>query len=225
MNTPRTRRRRGATTGLLVVLLLALATCGYRVAFSPSASTGPGKDRPTANATADVLAPQAPQTPAPSTPGPSGTGSGTGGSTGISVVLAPAVSNGTGHGGGTVNCVDPSSEAGNCDHRFGVAVGQAPTLYPGMTRMLPVAYTNPNQFDIFVTTYRVSVSVPPAQATTCPAANLEVPAGTVTLAPRLTAAKKGSVSTTIPIRLAASAPDGCQQASFLVTVNASAVKK
>ena len=212
-------RRRGAKTGLLVVLLLALATCGYLLTFAPSASTGPGKDKPSANPSTSVLAPDAPRTPAPDTN--AGTTR-----TGTQVVLAPAASNGNnGNGIGTDNCVDPSSEAGNCDHRFGVTVGQAQTLYPGLTRALPVTYSNPNNFEILIATYRVSVSVPASKAAVCPASSLEVPSGTVTLNPRLTAPKKGSVPTTIPIRLSAAAPDGCQQVTFTITVHASAVKK
>jgi hypothetical protein len=142
-------------------------------------------------------------------------------------VLAPTGSGkGSGGGsGGTDNCVDPSSQAGNCEHRFGVVVGQAQTLYPGLNRTLPVTYTNPNSFDIYVNTYRVSVSVPAAKATLCPASNLLVPSGTVTLSPNLKVGRNASVSTTVPVKLAASAPDGCQQVAFSITVNASAVKK
>jgi hypothetical protein len=187
-------RRRSARLGLLMVLLLALGMCGYRLSLTPSASTGPAKDKPLA---------------APSTS-----------------VLAPAANNGNGNGGGsggTSNCVDPSSEAGNCDHRFGVAVGHAQTLYPGLTRALPVTYSNPNNFDIFISTYRVSVSS--ANAAGCAASNLLVPNGTITLSPTLKAAKNASVTTSVPIMLSANAPDGCQQATFSITVNASAVKK
>jgi hypothetical protein len=194
------RRRRGVWLGLLMVLLLALAGYGYAVTSSPSASTGPDKGKPSASPSPVVLAPAA----------PNGNGNGNGGG---------------GTGGGTDNCVDPSSEAGNCDHRFGVTVGQAQTLYPGLNRTLPVTYVNPNNFDIFINTYRVSVSVPAAKAALCPASSLLVPSGTVTVNPNLKAPKNGSISTTIPIKLAASAPDGCQQVTFTITVNASAVKK
>jgi hypothetical protein len=141
--------------------------------------------------------------------------------TGTQVVLAPASSNASGNG----NCVEPSNGTGNCVKSFGVAVGQAQTLYPGLVRSLPVTYSNPNNFDILVTTYRVSVSVPSSQSTVCPASSLQVPSGTVTLNPQLTAPRNGSVATTIPIKLSSGAPDGCQSVTFTITVNASAVKK
>ena len=153
------------------------------------------------------------------------TGSGTGSS---AQVLAPSAAGSNGKStppNGTDNCVDPSSQAGNCEHRFGVAVGQTQTLYPGLTRSLPVTFTNPNSFDILVTSYRVSVAAPASKATTCPASNLQVPSGTVNLNPRLAAPKQGSVATTVPIKLSADAPDACQQVTFSITVNASAVKK
>lgn len=197
MNDNVDRRRRGAWLGLLMVLLMALASAGYALSSSPSAPTGPsGKSSGTTST--DVLAPSA------------STKNGNNGGNG---------------GGGTDNCVDPSSETGNCDHRFGVTVGQTPLLYPGVVRSLPVTFTNPNNFDIYITSYRVSVSVPVSNATACPASSLQVPTGTVTPNPRLTVVKNGSVITTVPIKLSADAPEGCQQVTFAITVNASGVKK
>lgn len=137
-------------------------------------------------------------------------------------VLAPAAKD---TGGGSDNCVDPSSGAGNCEHRFGVSVGQTQTLYPGLTRALPVTYSNPNSFDILIKTYRVSVSVPSARAIACPASSLQVPSGTVTPNPKPTVARNGSTATTVPIGLLANAPEGCQQVAFTITVDATAVKK
>jgi hypothetical protein len=215
------RRRRGVWLGLLTALLLALCGVGYAVTSSPSASTGPGKDKPSATPTSSVLAPNAPQTSAPSAGSSTSAGPGNAG-TGTQVVLAPASS---GNGNGSGNCVDPASESANCPHSFGVTVGTAPMLYPGVTRALPVTFSNPNGFDIFVASYLVSVSEPTAQSIACPASSLLVPSGTVTLSPNLKAPKNGSVSTTVPIKLAANAPEGCQQVTFTITVNASAVKK
>jgi hypothetical protein len=200
-----------------VVLLLALGGYAYAVTSAPSASTGSGNGKPSAAPSSSVLAPTAPTTTAPST---SSTGT-TSGNPGTQVVLAPAAGNGNGNG----NCVDPASESANCPHTFGVKVGAAPTLYPGVAGFLPVTYSNPNNFDINVATYRVSVSVPTAQATACPASNLLVPSGTVTLSPPLTAPKNGSVAATVPVKLAATAPEGCQRVTFTITVNATAVKK
>jgi hypothetical protein len=218
----RSRRKRGAMVGLLLGLLLALGGVGYAVTSSPSASTGPGKEKPSGTPTAEVLAPNAPSNlSASSSAGTSGSSSGSNtGST--QVVLAPAASSGT---GGNGNCVEPSNGNGNCVKSFGVTVGQVQTLYPGLLRTLPVTYSNPNSFDILVTTYRVSVSVPSSQASACPASSLQVPSGTVTLAPQTTVPKNGAVSTTVPIKLAPTAPDGCQSVTFTITVNATAVKK
>jgi len=216
------RRRRGVWLGLLVVLLLALGGYGYAVTSSPSASTGPGKGKPSASPTADVLAPNAPSNPTSPSVSSTTTSGGTPGP-GTQVVLAPAASNGNGNGNG--NCVEPSNGNGNCVKSFGVSVGQSQTLYPGLVRTLPVTYSNPNSFDILVTTYRVSVTVPSSQSSACPASSLQVPSGTVSLNPPLTAPRNGSVATTIPIKLSANAPDGCQSVTFTITVNASAVKK
>lgn len=217
------RRRRGVWLGLLVLLLLMLGGYGYAQSSSPSATTGPSKSNPTDSSS--VLAPRTAQTAAAQTSAPTGSGTTAGASSGL--VLAPAASSsGTGNGNGNNgNCVEPSNATGNCDHSLGVKVGQAPTLYPGVNRSLPVTYSNSNAFDILVASYRVSVSVPSSQATACPAANLLVPSGTIALSPQLTVTKKGSTTTSIPIKLAATAPDGCQRVIFTITVIASAVKK
>lgn len=208
-------RRRLGRLGVLLALLLALGGYGYAVSSSPSASTGPGT-KPSATPSIAVLGPKAPGSAASPDPAPTG-------STNAQVALAPA---GNGNAGGsTANCVEPSNGNGNCEKRFGVTVGQTQPLYPSLTRSLPVTFSNPNSFDILVTTYRVSVSVPTSSAASCPASSLEVPSGTVTLSPRLTAPKKGSVVTAVPIKLSADAPEGCQQVSFTITVDASAVKK
>lgn len=217
------RRKRLGWLGLLMVLLLALGTCSYRLTFAPSASTG-HEQKPSAKPSTDVLAPSGPTSPSNPTSPTSGNSGGAAGNTGSQVVLAPAAANGNGNGGSD-NCVDPSNGNGNCVKTFGVKVGQTPLLYPTLTRNLPVTYSNPNSFDIEVTTYRVSVSVPTSKAGACPASSLLVPTGTVTLSPRIALPKKGSAATTIPIRLGADAPEGCQDVTFSVTVDATAVKK
>lgn len=223
------RRRRGVELGLLLALLLALGAAGYALSGpSPSAPAASGK--PSATPSSQVLAPTTVQTAAPSTTSPTGSstaGTSSGSSSGSTsqLVLAPAASsNGNGNGNGN-NCLDPASESSACPHSFGVTVGQAPLLYPGLVRSLPVTFSNPNNFDILVTSYRVSVSVPATKVTTCPASNLQVPAGTITLSPRLTAPKNRSVTMLVPIKLSAGAPEACQQVSFTITLNASAAKK
>jgi hypothetical protein len=188
-------RRRGAKLGGLMVLLVALASAGYAVSSSPSTSTEVNGKSPASSS---------------------------------SQVLAPAASGNNGNGsssGSNDNCVQPSNGNGSCVKAFGVTVGSTPLLYPSLTRQLPVTFSNPNNFDINVTSYKVSVGVPAAKAAGCPASSLLVPTGTVTLTPQLTATKNSSVTTNVDIKLPANAPEGCQNVPFSITVNASAVKK
>jgi hypothetical protein len=205
-------RRRGVELGLLVVGLLALAAAGFALSSSPSGSPGSGK--PSASPSSQVLAPSGGQT----TSSGSATGSGT-----AQVALAPAANTNNGNGaGGNTNCVTPSNSNGNCDKTFGVSVGSTGLLYPSVVRDLPVTFSNPNSFAIKVTSYSVSVAVP-SSATGCPASSLQVPAGPVAV--NLEMAKKGQANTTIPVKLGADAPEGCQDVPFSITVNASAVMK
>jgi hypothetical protein len=187
LNDKTRNRRRSAWLGLLTVFLLALATAGYGLSSSPSASTGPDKTGSSATSSTAVLAPEQ---------------------------LSGSSAAGSTKGGG-----------GGSGDTFGVIVGHAQTLYPSLTQALPVTYSNPNSFDILVKTYRVTVSVPAAQATACPASSLQVPSGTITLSPTLAVARNSAVSITVPIKLAASAPTGCQRVAFTISVDATAVKK
>jgi hypothetical protein len=219
MNDNANRRRRGVWLGLLLLLLLALGGYGYAQSSSPSASAGPDKAKPSATPSVSVLAPT--QTAQPKSSGSTGTTDLGTTSTGQALVLAPQASS-NGNGNGNNQCVDPASENANCPHTFGVRVGQAPLLYPGVPRNLPVTFINPNNFAIKVTSYRVTVAT---SSTACPASNLAVVVGTVSLNPGLAIAKNDSTATTVPIKLVASAPDACQSVSFTITINASAVKK
>jgi hypothetical protein len=192
MDDKTTSRRRGAKLGLLMVLLVALASAGYAVSSSPSASTGAnGKI-----SSAQVLAPAA---------------------------NAGNNGNGTGNGNGSSpNCLDPSSENGNCIHPLVVDVGQVDALYPGVGQPLPVTFTNPYNFDIYITSYRVSRT---SLKTGCPATDLQIPTTTYTPSPKLTVAKNGFITEYVQIKLSADAVEACQLANFSITVNASAVKK
>jgi hypothetical protein len=157
------------------------------------------------------------------------TSTGPNGKTSSAQVLAPAANAGnngnTSSNSSNDNCVVPSNANGNCVKTFGVTVGSTPLLYPSLTRQLPVTFSNPNSFDINVTSYKVSVGVPAAKAADCPVSSLLVPTGTVTLTPQLTATKNSFVTTNVDIKLPANAPEGCQDVPFSITVNASAVKK
>lgn len=139
-------------------------------------------------------------------------------------VLAAKGSNGNTHTG-TDNCIEPSNGNGNCQKTFGVAVGAIGPIYPGQTQQLPVTWSNPNSFDIQVVRYSLGVAVPSGSATACPASSLQVASGQVTLNPTVTVPRNGSSSSTVPVTLPVSAPDGCQQVPFSITVNATAVKK
>lgn len=127
-------------------------------------------------------------------------------------------------GVGNPNCNGGSTGGGNVKE-LGVAVGTVDGLYPGKNVDLPVTYTNPHSFDVNVSSYTVEAAVPEGVAAACPASNLAVPAGTITLSPRLNVAPHSSTQSDVPIGLRASAPDGCQNVTFSVTVTAWAVKK
>ena len=114
---------------------------------------------------------------------------------------------------------------GNCSKTFGVAVGKVGLIYPGQTRQLPVTWSNPNSFDLNVETYTVTAAVPSSVAARCAASNLTVPAGNRTPSPAIAIARNASTTTTIPVSMPKSAPNGCQAVTFTVTVNATAVKK
>jgi hypothetical protein len=190
------RRRRGVWLGGLLVLLVALASAGYALSSSPSAST-------------EV------------------TGKSAGSSS--AQVLAPAAKSGNNGNGSSSssndNCVEPSNGNGNCVKTFGVTVTDAGPLYPGVPITLPVRFSNPNNFDIKVTSYRVSVSVP-LGTVGCSSDDLHVlPSRAVDLNQGVTVAKNGWVDNPIQVKLLSDAPEGCQSVPFSTTVNASAVKK
>jgi hypothetical protein len=151
---------------------------------------------------------------------------GANGKTSSAQVLAPAANagnNGNGNGSGSSpNCLDPSSENGNCIHPIVVTVGHVDTLYPGVGRSLPVTFSNPYNFDIYVTSYRVSRTSLKAG---CPATDLHIPTTSFTPSPKLTVVKNSSVIKYVQINLSADAAEACQLANFSITIDASAVKK
>lgn len=159
---------------------------------------------------------------------------------GSGIVTSPSPSTGSARGGshalvakgsngntitGTDNCVVPSNSNGNCRKTFGVRVGDIGPIYPGQTRHLPVVWSNPNSFDIQVVSYSLSVNVPTGSSSTCPASSLQVADGKVSLNPAVAVVRNGSSSSSVPVTLPVSAPEGCQQVPFSITVDATAVMK
>lgn len=131
---------------------------------------------------------------------------------------------GGGGGGGTDNCVAPSQGQGSCAGVFGVSVGSTTGLVPGLTRTVPVTWSNPNQFEILVDSYAVVASVPAAYVRTCPATSLVAP-GASPLTPRVVVPGRGTASSYVPVTLSRTAPDACQRVPFGVTLTATAVKR
>ncbi|SDT02299.1 hypothetical protein SAMN04488570_3318 [Nocardioides scoriae] len=129
-----------------------------------------------------------------------------------------------GGGGGTDNCIAPSQGQGSCAGVFGVSVGSTTGLVPGLTRSLPVTWSNPHPFDILVDGYTVRAVVPAAYARTCPATSPVAP-GASPLAPRVAVPGRGTASSYVPVTLSRTAPDACQRVPFSVTVTATAVKR
>jgi hypothetical protein len=134
--------------------------------------------------------------------------------------------------GSTANQANPScngqnnsSCAGNAPVKeFGLRLGTTGAMYPGLSNNLRVDLTNPQSFDIKVTTLTVSASRAPSN-TGCSVSNLSVPTGTTTLNPAITVAPKSSTWTKIAIGLVSDANQACQEAGFVITVTATAVKK
>ena len=136
----------------------------------------------------------------------------------------PAAGAQGGGGGGTDNCVAPSQGQGSCAGVFGVSVGSTTGLVPGLTRTVPVTWSNPNQFEILVDSYAVVASVPAAYVRTCPATSLVAP-GASPLTPRVVVPGRGTASSYVPVTLSRTAPDACQRVPFGVTLTATAVKR
>jgi hypothetical protein len=106
---------------------------------------------------------------------------------------------------------------------FTLALGSTGSLYPGITRSLSVTFTNPQAFDIKVTTLRVTAERA-SQNSSCAASNLTLPSGTTNLSPAILVPRKASSGTALTVGLKSSAGEECQNAGFVITVTATAVK-
>jgi hypothetical protein len=93
--------------------------------------------------------------------------------------------------------------------------GSVSGLVPGARRTIEIQVTNPNGREVTVTDVAVGVT---AERTGCPASALEVGHASTPLA----VPASGSSTTTLPVTLAASAPDACQGASFALRYSATA---
>lgn len=155
---------------------------------------------------------------------PPANGGGTlGGSGSSSSVSAPT----SGNNGNTDPATGCNSN-GNCaghDNEFGVTVGTVTGLYPGRSTTVPVTYTNPNSFAIYVTGATLSATLVSSSAGTPACSASYLVTGTYPAAsPGLLVAKNGSTATSLPVGLRATAPDACKRARWTITVTASGVK-
>ncbi len=98
-----------------------------------------------------------------------------------------------------------------------VVSGQVLGLHPGAVKPLVLTVRNPNSLAIRVTSISVTVG---AAGATCPATTVVVPrwSGSL-LVPR-----DGTAAVTLSSRMSASAPDGCQSATYPLSYGGSAVK-
>ena len=98
-----------------------------------------------------------------------------------------------------------------------VVSGNVVGLHPGAVKPLVLTVRNPNSVAIRVTSINVAVR---AAGATCPATTVVVPGWSGSLlVPR-----DGTAMVTVSSRMSASAPNGCQSATYLLSYGGSAVK-
>jgi hypothetical protein len=109
-----------------------------------------------------------------------------------------------------------NSNAGQDAKKF-VVTGTVAGLYPGAQRPLILTVSNPNNFDIKITSLTVNVG---NAAPGCNAANLQVSefSGSVIVP------KDGTTTTTLQATMARGAGDSCQGATFPLSYGGTAVK-
>jgi hypothetical protein len=105
-----------------------------------------------------------------------------------------------------------------CPKNFSIA-GNTAGLYPGGTVQLPLTVENPNQQDIRVT--GLTVSVVGTSASSCAASNLRT---TDYTGPGFVVPGKGSRTISLPVTMARSAPDACQNVTFSLSYAGKAEK-
>lgn len=126
---------------------------------------------------------------------------------------------GNGNSNGNTDSSTGCNTNGNCVKSFGVKVGDVAGLYPGLATSIPVTYTNPNSFPIYVTTATATA----AGTSACDGTNLVV--GTKTMpAAGLLVDRNSSTISSMPVTLKSSTTDACKGATWTITVTAQAVK-
>jgi hypothetical protein len=99
---------------------------------------------------------------------------------------------------------------------FGVVVGDVSGLYPGRRIDLPVTFVNGHGAAILVRTAKVTAT----GTAQCGSEHLLL--SDITFSTPIRVPARSSSSTQLPFGLLATAPDGCQDATFTVTVTAKA---
>jgi hypothetical protein len=101
-------------------------------------------------------------------------------------------------------------------HHIRVSVRARGLLYPGVRRRLLVRMTNPNRRDVVVRSITATVKDAPRD---CPGGSVSLSGyrgGPLRLPPR------GKAKVRLAVRMATSAPDGCQGAALRLAVHAQA---
>jgi hypothetical protein len=109
--------------------------------------------------------------------------------------------------------------AASTPHAFTItdAPGHRTGLYPGASQPQWVRITNPNHFDILVTSLTATAG---SRATGCPAGNLTV----VPLRTPVRVRATSYTDTALTARLSPTAPDGCKNLTFPLTYSGTATK-
>jgi hypothetical protein len=120
----------------------------------------------------------------------------------------------------TTTAVDAIQDSANTNEQFEVVVGPAPRpLYPGLRVRIPLTFTNSQSIPLSVRTAALSAVGPDA----CPAeTNLNL--GRRTFVHRTVVRPDRIQLRYIGLRMYKTAADGCQNATFQLTVHATAVR-
>ncbi len=202
---------------LVVVAPVAAAVTGLLFATGAVGPRPDQQDQQDGTTFVGVGATNAPETT--KVTGPSTATNGTSGST------TPATNGGNANANNNANpncngVGNPNCPGDGPVKSFGVTLGALTGLYPGGTKPMTVTYTNPESFDIKVTSV-----TPAAAATTSKAgcAGSNVTFGAVSLLNKVVS-RNGQATVTIPVGLIRTAANACKGAVFTITVTASAVK-